>query len=340
MKRFLFKTLCLLAVAAIVPYASFAQNKKPVPVILDTDIGPDYDDAGAMALLHAFADKGEAKILATIASNKYPRIAAVLDVINTYFNRPDLPVAVPKSSGVDIGVWQKWDSVITEKYRHNIKSNDDVPSASELYRKILASQPDKSVVIVTIGFLTNMADLLGSGPDQYSPLSGNELVKKKVKQLVCMAARFDNEMGKFKEFNVVRDSVASIITFGNWPGPVYFSGFEIGKKIFTGLPLIKSNITNSPVKDIFSISIPKGGEEDKNGRMSWDQTAVLIAVRGWQKYYTLQPGRMICNADGSNLWDAKGKGHFYIKEKMPAKEVEKLINQLMMHQPSAITSVK
>jgi len=46
-------------------------RKKPVSVIFDTDMGPDYDDVGAIALLHAFADKGEATILATIASTKY-----------------------------------------------------------------------------------------------------------------------------------------------------------------------------------------------------------------------------------------------------------------------------
>ncbi|MDQ6762361.1 MAG: nucleoside hydrolase, partial [Bacteroidota bacterium] len=39
----------------------FAQKQKPVSIIFDTDIAPDYDDVGAMALLHAFADMGEAK---------------------------------------------------------------------------------------------------------------------------------------------------------------------------------------------------------------------------------------------------------------------------------------
>jgi len=42
-----------------------------VPVIFDTDIAPDFDDVGAMALLHAFADKGEVNILATISCNTF-----------------------------------------------------------------------------------------------------------------------------------------------------------------------------------------------------------------------------------------------------------------------------
>jgi pyrimidine-specific ribonucleoside hydrolase len=30
-----------------------AQTKKPVPVIFDTDIGPDYDDVGAITLFQS-----------------------------------------------------------------------------------------------------------------------------------------------------------------------------------------------------------------------------------------------------------------------------------------------
>jgi len=46
-----------------------------------------------------------------------------------------------------------------------------------LLREVLAGQPDRSVVIVQVGFSTNMARLLDSEPDQYSALTGHELVK-------------------------------------------------------------------------------------------------------------------------------------------------------------------
>lgn len=36
---------------------------KPVPVILDTDMGPDCDDTGALAILHALAKQEESDIL-------------------------------------------------------------------------------------------------------------------------------------------------------------------------------------------------------------------------------------------------------------------------------------
>lgn len=309
------------------------KHKAAVPVIFDTDIGPDYDDVGAMALLHAMADSGECNILATIASNKHERIAAVLDVLNTYFNRPGIPIGVVRGNAVDMKAPQKWDSIIVARYPHDTKKNEQATDALKLYRKILAAQPDNSVTIITVGFLTNMANLLQSTPDEFSPLNGKDLIVKKVKHLVCMAARFDAEMGKFKEFNVVKDAAASKIAFDNWPTPIIFSGFEIGVKIHSGLPVMNSStITNSPVKDAFAQSIPLD-PNDKNGRMSWDETAVLVAVRGYEKYFNVVKGRIICNADGSNGWDTSGTRDLYLTPKMPIPDMEKILNGLIMHQP-------
>ena len=331
------KLLCTILLFCFVSIQLFSQPikkqiQKPVSIIFDTDIGPDYDDVGSIAMLHAFADKNECKILATVGSNKHKRMAALLSLFNTYFNRPGMPVGVVRGNAVNLQANQKWDSIIVEKYPHSIKENDDAEDAVTLYRRILAKQPDRSVTIVTVGFLTNMANLLESKPDKYSPLNGWALIAKKVKLLVSMAGRFDNEMGTFKEFNVVQDAVASKTVFDNWNTPIIFTGFEIGIKLFSGIPLIKSPIVNSPVKEVFKISIPQDAS-DKNGRMSWDQTAVLIAVRGYEKYYYGIKGRIVGKDDGSNGWNPKGKGHLYVKEKLPVKQVETLINTLMMHQP-------
>ena len=306
-----------------------AFKKQPVPVIFDTDMGPDYDDVGAITLLHAFADEGQATILATIASTNYPKVTQVLSVLNTYFNRPNVPIGVPKGEAVGDKDTQHWSDTLTARYPHSIRSNNDVPDAVALYRQVLAKQPDQSVTIISVGFFTNLANLLNTKPDQYSKLSGKELVAKKVKQLVSMAGKFPGG----REFNVFKDTPASKIVFTDWPTPILMSGFEIGEKIHSGLPLIQNTaIHHSPVKDVFALSIPKS-DEDKNGRMSWDQTAVLIGVKGYAPYYTVKSGRLTLNADGSNGWNADGKGHQYVIEKMPSAEVETLINTLMQHQP-------
>lgn len=307
-----------------------APKQQAVPVIFDTDMGPDYDDVGAIAMLHAFADEGQATILATIASTNYPKVAQVLSVLNTYFNRPNIPIGVPKGIAVGDKDTQHWSDTITARYPHRIRSNKDTPDAVALYRQILAKQPDHSVTIITVGFLTNLANLLDSKPDRYSTLGGKELVSLKVKKLVSMAGKFPNG----REYNVFRDTPSSKKVFANWSTPILMSGFEIGEKIHSGLPLARNKaIQNSPVKDVFSISLPKA-KEDKNGRMSWDQTAVLVGVRGAAPYYTVKTGRLVMNADGSNGWDSAGKGHSYLVVSRPVAEVETLINQLMQHQPS------
>jgi inosine-uridine nucleoside N-ribohydrolase len=308
-----------------------AQKKnRPLAIIFDSDMGPDYDDVGAITLLHAFADSGYVKILATVASTKYEGVAAVFSVFNTYFQRPNVPIGVPKAKALELKDWQHWTDTLLARYPHNINRNNEVDDATEVYRRILASQPDKSVTIVTTGFLTNVSNLLESGPDKYSKLHGKELIKHKVKQLVCMAGRFPSG----SEFNVNRDAPASQNVFNNWNTPVLLSGFEIGKQIKTGLPLVNNEtIKNSPVKDVFRISIPLS-KEDSAGRMSWDETAVLVAVKGYKPWYIIQKGKMVVAEDGSNWWVTKPSRHERLVEKQPPSVVQQLLNRLIMHQPA------
>ena len=301
----------------------------PVRIIFDTDLGPDYDDVGALAFLHAMADSGKAEILATMSSNKHELVAPSINVINTYFNRPELEIGAPKFHGASMGSSQHWADSIVAKYPHSVMSTSEAGNAVSLYRKILQNQPDKSVTIVTVGFLTNLGNLLRSQPDEISTFSGNELVAKKVLKLVSMAGCFPQG----KEFNIFIDSVASKFVFENWPGEIIFTGFEIGKEILTGLRLIKSPVRNSPVKDVFSISIP-ASEEDKNGRMSWDETAVLIAVYGTDRFFESKRGTIIVHPDGSNSWkdDPEG-GHQYVIQKMSVADITRFIEDRMMHIP-------
>jgi len=327
MKRY----LLLLSLALICGCINHSTKKSgdQVKIIFDTDLGPDYDDVGALAFLHAMADSGKAEILATVSSNKHLLVAPSVEVINRYFGRPDLPIGAPKSNGVDLGSSQHWADSIVVKYPHKIKATSDVEDAVAVYRRILNSQPDNSVTIVTVGFLTNLNNLLNSQPDTHSPLTGKELIIKKVKNLVSMAGRFPQG----KEFNVYMDSTASINVFNNWPGEIIFTGFEIGWEIRTGLRVMKMDVNDSPVKDVFRISIPLSAE-DKDGRMSWDETAVLIGVYGTEGFFDTVRGKIIVNPDGSNGWQDDQNGtHLYVKQKMAVPEMSRFIEDRMMHLP-------
>jgi inosine-uridine nucleoside N-ribohydrolase len=323
-------SLAILVLLAMVSCRNISKAPEPVRIIFDTDCGPDYDDVGALAFLHAMADSGKAEILATVSSNKNELVVPSIDVINTYFGRPDIPLGAPKSAGADMSASQHWPDSIVARYPHLAGSTIDAPDAVSVYRKILSLQPDKSVTIVTVGFLTNLNNLLKSGPDSFSQLTGKELVEKKVKNLVSMAGWFP----KGREFNIFIDSAASQFVFENWPGKVTFTGFEVGREIKTGLRLVNSSISNSPVKDVFRISIPLS-EEDKSGRMSWDETAVLIAVYGTGRFFNTVSGTIVIAPDGSNTWkdDPEGKQSYVVMKTSP-KELADFIEDRMMHIPA------
>jgi inosine-uridine nucleoside N-ribohydrolase len=326
------KTTILLIALIILNACSTQSGEKnhQVPqIIFDTDLGPDYDDVGALAFLHAMADSGKVEILATVASNKNELVAPSIEVINTYFNRSELEIGAPKSDGANMVSNQHWADSIVADYPHTIKSTADAQDAVSLYRKILNGRPDSSVTIVTVGFLTNLGNLLKSEPDSFSPLNGKELLSRKVKLLVSMAGRFPSG----REFNIFIDSVSSKFVYENWPGEIIFTGFEIGWEIRTGLRIMKSPVENSPVKDVFRISIPLS-EEDKLGRMSWDETAALIGVYGTEGFFRKVRGQIIVNTDGSNSWkdDPEGK-HCYVVQEMPVPEMAKFIEDRMMHIP-------
>ena len=304
---------------------------RPVDLILDTDLGPDYDDVGAMAVMHALADSGKVNVLAVLSSNHDERVVPCIEVLNNYFNRPDIPVGAPKSEGgvsMTAGHKQKWTEMLPERYPHRTAKTSDAPDAVQVYRRILSARPDSSVVICTIGFFTNLKDLLLSGPDAHSPLSGRELVARKVKRVVAMAGLFPEG----KEFNVYCDTPASRVVAGQWPTEIVFSGFEIGNAILTGKKLVRMNVEGSPVEEVYRLCFAEG---DPDGRMSWDLTAVLVAVNGYEPYYDVERGTFeIIDDEGTNLWKADPDGRdLRLIEKVPHTEMAALLEKYMMHQP-------
>ena len=321
------KKIALLCYCLLSLFFIYAQEMEaPRRVIFDTDMGPDYDDVGAIAILHDYAAKGKANILATMASTNYEGVAAVMNVLNTYFNRPNIPIGVAASNARNLKDWQHWTDTLIAKYPHAIKKNGDAGDAVILYRKILAKQPDNSVTIITVGFLTNISNLMQSRPDKYSKLNGTDLLHKKISKLVCMAGKFPAG----SEYNIREDAAAARYVFEHFTKTVIFSGVEIGEKVKSGLPLVQdATIKNSPLKDVFRICIPMA-KQDSAGRSSWDETAVVIGIAGHEPYYNVKPGFILIAADGSNTWNANKSNHFYVVENKPPKDMERLINDLML----------
>jgi len=312
--------IALICLAAFGMFCTEHQGA-PVNIIYDTDMASDVDDVGTLALLHALADLGEAEILAAMVSSQNEYVVPCLNAINTYYGRPDIPIGSVKD-GVEAE--SRYTKAVAESYPHTIQSSSDVPDAAELYRKILANQPDGSVVIVSVGFLTNLSNLLHTEPDRYSNLDGIDLVMKKVKVWVCMGGHFPQG----REYNIHTDAAASLIAVENWPTPIVFSGYEIGKKIMTGERL-KGTPESNPVRTAYFHF------NGLSNRESWDQTAALYAVRGLRDYWDVGTGgHLYINQDGSNEWRTTEEAqHSYLIEKMAPADLEKIIEDLMLKPP-------
>ena len=312
---------------------------EPVRIIYDTDMAGDVDDVGALGALHALADLGEAEILAAGISSRNEHVGPCLDAINTWYGRPDIPIGYQR--GIQVGyprdtgeaTESKYAEAVAKSFPHDLARSSDAPDAALLYRRILAGQPDGRVVIVSVGFLTNLRRLLDTPPDAISPLSGEDLVRRKVRLWVCMGGKFPD--GRFKdgegEYNLRVDRVAALRAMNDWPTPVVFSGFEIGDRVLTGKGLRAAPET-SPVRAAY---LHFNGLTD---RESWDQTAVLYAVRGPGAYWTeSEPGLALMHVGlrtGYNEWiPTPRKAHRYLIEKMPPAEVARVIEDLMTRPP-------
>jgi inosine-uridine nucleoside N-ribohydrolase len=185
------------------------------------------------------------------------------------------------------------------------KSYDDLPDAHILYRQILAKQPDHSVVIATVGFSTNLARLLDTPADEYSPLTGKELVAKKVKLLSVMAGNI-SEL-EHHEYNVVKDLPAAIKVFAEWPTEIVVSPFEVGRAIKYPGESIENDFTwapKHPMVEAYKAYLPMPYD-----RPTWDLTSVLYAVEGDSWFTVSEPGRIHIDEVGSSIFTPCGDGN-------------------------------
>ncbi len=279
------------------------QAAEPVPIIFDTDMGNDIDDALALGLIHALESLGECKLLAVTVTKDHPHAAAYVDLVNTFYGRGDIPIGTVRD-GKTPEVSKYATPVATARdngqprYPHDLTDGSQAPEATKLLRKVLAEQEDGSVVMVQVGFSTNLARLLDSKPDDICPLDGKALAKKKVRLLSIMAGADSSDLrdAHFKEYNVFIDVPSARNVFHEWPTPVVASGFEIGRAIKYPAASIEQDynyVKHHPVAEGYRhyMKMPYDRE-------TWDLTSVLYAVRPDENYFGLSPTGTVSVEDG------------------------------------------
>ncbi|WP_390881373.1 nucleoside hydrolase [Thalassoroseus pseudoceratinae] len=333
--------------------ASFANadERQPVPLIFDTDIGNDCDDVLAMGVIHALQTRGECELLAVTITKDHELAAAFTDVVNTFYGRGDIPIGVcrsgvtPEPGRFNVLAAQKDNG--NDRYEHDLRSGKDAPDAVDVLRKTLASQEDGSVVIVQVGFSTNLANLLKSPADKHSDLSGLELVKKKVKLLSIMAGAFRqiaNNRGQLydhKEYNIVKDIPAAKAIAKDWPTPIVWSGYEIGKNLtYPHMSILRDYqyVPHHPLSEAYIVYNPP-----PHDRPTWDLTSVLHAVRPEHQYFDLSAtGRVHVADDGLTTFEESSNGrdrYLILREEQKGRAREALVQLSSQppagHQPKA-----
>jgi hypothetical protein len=145
----------------------------------------------------------------------------------------------------------------------------------DLYRSVLNEAEDNSLNVISIGFLTNLADLLKSEADDISDLTGTELARSKVSKLVIMGGMYPSGW----EFNFGGgDPASTIYVLNHWPSnvPITFSGAELGGNIYSGQNLAQHSPPDSPVLASYQWYVGRCSTI----RESWDPLTVLYGILG------------------------------------------------------------
>lgn len=297
---------------------------QPVKIILDTDIGPDCDDAGALAILHALADRGEADIVGVMHNTSSPWGAGCIDAISAYYGRPDLPIGTLKDEDFLVGdPYEKYNKYVAQQYPNRYPDGSGVPDATALFRKLLAAESDRAVTIVGIGPLRNLRLLLESGPDEHSPLDGAALVAAKVERLVVMGGAYPSG----EEWNFLMDPASASRVCERWPTPILFCGFEIGENLLTGARMFEEAPADHPVRQAYALFL-----DGATSRSSWDLITVLCAVRGCAPYWDIEAGGKVdIDERGGNVWRPTYSGkHAYVKPKLDPLQAQRLLDELLV----------
>ena len=289
----------------------------PVKVILDTDMGgggcQDCDDVGTLAIANALADSGEVELLAVVLNTRAAEAAKTIGVLQRYYGRENVPVGIyrPEEDSPDFLTWaHPYTKLLSQGWESGVEM-DDLPSSVEVYRRTLAAQPDHSVVVVSVGTLTNLAGLLKSGADAHSSLTGADLLTSKVSRLAIMGGRYPSgaecnfmECDPWENCDWVTRSSAFVADQLPRSLEVIYVGQEIGFQIMHGGALSYCAPETSPVRAAY-VEFLGGPYRD---RFSWDPLTLLVGVRGASAVTGISncdgcSGRVIVHPLGHNEWE-------------------------------------
>jgi hypothetical protein len=279
-----------------------AATRGAVPrVIVDTDLSRWWDDVTAIGLANVMQQRGKVRILGIMSDIPNPVAVAAIDAINTAYGHSHIPLGAVANSDANTAP-HGYSDELARRLPHSIRNSDAVPGAVSLYRRLLASQPDRSVTIVSIGAYTNLAGLLGSRPGQGSSLPGRALVATKVKRLVIEDGLFPNGGPAFTNQKLDVAAAQVVVSGAGWPTPIAWVDGFAGIQTQVGATLCTATPPNNPMRIVYQALFGCGPPKDGD----WDGPTMLYAIGGRQGVLSElgQGGAAVINAQGGLSWES------------------------------------
>ena len=296
------------------PAQGGGQEYTGVPlVILDTDIGSSTDDLFALEMLCRYDDEGRCRLLGVVVDREGETCAACADVMNTYFGHGDVPVGLVRDGIKEPAVWIDYKALRaytladgTPMFARSIGDYSALPDGWQLYRRLLAAQPDHSVSICSIGFTACLSQLLQSEADELSPLNGVELVRRKVKCLYIQGGSFGQSPEP--DFNFLQGMDFANTLFRLWPKDVdiVFSPMETGNGIEYLPEQVIADVSwtdRHPIKQVYMRC------NCNTGQMMWDPLTVIQAVEGDRLFTLTDRGTVVLRDDGTVIFTPSATGN-------------------------------
>ena len=290
-----------------------------INILHGTDWWTDCDDIAALRVLCRAHKAGRINLrcvaIDSVMEYSAPSVSAFLD-----------NEGVEAPIGVDFSAVRPGDNCRYQqtfaRRPHRVKSNEECPEAWRLYRKTLA-ELDGRAQITEVGFEQVIMQLMKSGPDEFSPLTGLELVREKVDRIWLMAGKWDEPKGREYNLTAYPEAIeAGHYICENSPVPLTFLGFEVGFGVITG--------GSMPEGDMLAEGFAAHGSA--GGRHSWDPMLVTAAVcqdPGTAGYEAVTGRAFIDAKTGENSFVPSDGPHSYLVKTKPDSFYEDMINAIL-----------
>ena len=290
-------------------------------IIFDTDLGGDCDDVGALAVLLNLAKAGKAEVLCVTYCIGNPWGAYLTrDMLDArgFANVPLGVLKEPEFMGEPF--YERYSRAYCEAF--DVAKTESEDAVRVLRRTLAENGGVRDITLIAVGPLRNIANLLASGPDDISSLSGKELVAQNVCLFATMLGRFD--IADYTEWNVKMDIPSARATVAQMPAPTLFCPFECGSHVLTG-----ANNETQPEDHHVRFSYLKFSEGKSFLRQSWDPITVYAAIECDNSLYTWRETHVSINESGYCIEDGTA-GMYVLTQKATDEEITATLDALMI----------